>query len=440
MKYQRSMGVLAIACALSMQQAHAADALIEQAQKFMQAGDAKATYALLEPQESTRAGDVNFDLLFALAALEIGQNTRAIFALERILAQDPKNARARAEIGRAYLATGETESARNELQAVKNLGVPGDVEKSIDNLLVAVERLENEGKTKVAGYVEATFGYDTNVNAGPDKSAIAIPSFGGLALTLNNTSRATGDWFGSVGAGVNVRSPLNKQLAIVAGASGSQRLHQDRSDVDLLTADANLGLVYKEDKNVYSLSGQASSAHVENSRFREALGFTAQWQNNIDARNQVSAFVQYSDLTYTHQPARDANRWVWGGAYAHALRNGMLGYVSVYMLEESVHRDTTSRSLNLDGYGLRLGGQMRLGTDTTLFTNLGYEIRNHKAIDTTFLVEREDKQFNFGAGISHALNRTLKLVGQYSRTDQRSNTAFNQYERDTVSLTLRQEF
>src|SRR5687768_6269331 len=111
--------VCVVACTLLAFQAQAADAVMDQAYKHMQAGNAKAAYALLEPEETARAGDKDFDFLFALAALDVGQNTRAIFALERVLAADPNNARARAELGRAYLAVGEASAARVELNAVR---------------------------------------------------------------------------------------------------------------------------------------------------------------------------------------------------------------------------------------------------------------------------------------------------------------------------------
>lgn len=97
------------------QVAHA-DTLADQAQALLDQGKAKAAHNLLDPHESERAGDVNFDLSFGIAAVDDGQNTRGVFALERVLAVEPSNARAGTEIARAYRSQGEMDAVRQEFE------------------------------------------------------------------------------------------------------------------------------------------------------------------------------------------------------------------------------------------------------------------------------------------------------------------------------------
>jgi len=114
-KHQLSKIGMALFAALALQSASViADELTDKAKGLLAAGKGAEAYQLLEPAESARAGNVEFDFLLGLAALESGQNTRAVFALERVLAMDPNNVRARAEIARAYLALGETQTAAQE--------------------------------------------------------------------------------------------------------------------------------------------------------------------------------------------------------------------------------------------------------------------------------------------------------------------------------------
>lgn len=430
--------VVVLVWVLTAPRAQAADALMEQAYKYMQANNPKAAYALLEPEESARAGDKDFDFLFALAALDVGQNTRAIFALERVLVVEPNNARARAELGRAYLAVGEASAARTELQTVRELGVPDEVAKSIDNILDAVDRLEAETSTVVRGYIEGAFGYDTNVNASTAQGTVAIPALGGLPITLDPTSRAREDWFASIGGGINFRSPLNKEWAILGGAAGNQRLNMHWDDVNQLNTDFNLGVINNQGKNVFSLTAQASNLRLQSDRYRDVYGATGQWQYNLDARNQASAFVQYSDLAYTSQSIRDADRWVFGGGYAHALRDATLLFGSLYAVQED--NQSNFPELGFKGWGLRLGGQRNLSAATVIFANAGYEHRKHDAEDSTFLVIRKDNQTNLSLGLTYAIRRDLRVTTQYQYTKQDSNTAFNDYDRNIISATLRKDF
>lgn len=426
-----SCGVAAVATELPLQR---------QASQLLQADNGKAAYTLLEPQEPSFAGDIELDLLFAEAALAVGQNTRAVFALERILAQHPEHARARADIARAYLALGETANARNEFNAVKAQGVPESVARTIDHYLAAVDRLEADSRTNVRGYVEASLGYDSNVNVAPNKNEVAIPGFGGLPFTLDNKSRATADWFGSVGGGINLRMPLSRRWAVVGGLSGTQRWNQHRGEFDMLNGDASLGLLHSVDRDVYAFNLQGGSVAVDSARYRETTGFSAQWQRNLDARNQISLFLQYADMRYISQPIRNAERWVAGGGYGHALREGRIVYGSAYLLKEEPRAQGTASHLTLDGVGLRLGGQAAWDERTQLFANASLEWRWHKGIDAAFLLARDDQQSSIGVGATRELRRDLKLTGQYTWTDNRSNIELNQYRRDLVSVTLRQDF
>ena len=79
-----------------------ADALTDQAKRLLAQKQPKQAYDLLLPQEAARAGDPEFDYLLGVAALDSGDRERAVFALERVLAVQPNNHLARAEIARAY--------------------------------------------------------------------------------------------------------------------------------------------------------------------------------------------------------------------------------------------------------------------------------------------------------------------------------------------------
>jgi outer membrane protein len=172
-----------------------ADQLTDEALALLNGGQGRAAYALLEPSESERAGEVDYDFLLGLAALEVGENTRAVFALERVLALDPAHIRARAEIARAYLALGEVATARQEFENVRRQGVPADVSLTLERYIALANRLDSGDKASLNGYVEAQVGYDSNVNAGPNRSSITFPS--GFSIPLPAEVKANEDGFGA---------------------------------------------------------------------------------------------------------------------------------------------------------------------------------------------------------------------------------------------------
>src|SRR5262245_62336704 len=95
----------------------------------------------------------------------------AVFALERVLALQPENHLARAEIARAYLALGEREAARREFETVRSQPIPEAAKANIERFLAAIRGAET---TRVEGYIELSTGYDSNVNSATSNSQIAL--------------------------------------------------------------------------------------------------------------------------------------------------------------------------------------------------------------------------------------------------------------------------
>ena len=165
------LGALLLPCSSPLP---AADATLEQARQFIDNSDAKAAYGLLIPLQAARAGDPDYDLLLGVAANEAGRHSEAVFALERVLAVQPNNVRARAEIARAYFALGERPTARKEFETVRKQDVPPDVTATIQKYLDAMARAESTERFTITGYAEMGIGHDTNVNSATSGNQIAV--------------------------------------------------------------------------------------------------------------------------------------------------------------------------------------------------------------------------------------------------------------------------
>lgn len=418
-----------------------ADELTDRATRLLEQGKAAEAFPALAAVESERAGDPVFDLLLGVAAVNVGQNTRAVFALERVLTVQPDNARARAEIARAYLALGETKTAKQAFEAVQQQGVPENVSLTIDRFLDAVDRVDLVTRPTVRAYVEGSLGYDSNINAGPRRNSVelAVPGFGKLAFDLAKESKANESGFATLGGGLAYRHPVDASLAFVGGLSGALRDNFRHNRYDTLEADVYAGLILNQGKNVWSLNTQFNQFALESDRYRTAAGFSGQWQHNYDVHNQASAFVQYSNLRYQSQSVRNAQRWVLGAAFAHAYRSGAVSWLSVYGLDESP-RDGDFPWIGHDGFGLRLGGQVNLSARTVLFAHGVLERRRYDARDPAYDSVRKDTQYEFALGCNYTPVRNWKLTPKLTLTRNRSNTDLNDYHREVVSLTARYEF
>jgi tetratricopeptide (TPR) repeat protein len=414
------------------------DELTDRATRLLAQRQAKEAYQLLLPQETARAGDPEYDYLLGIAAIDAGAPERGVFALERVLALQPNNHVARAEIARAYLALGERDAARREFQTVREQQIPADAKASIDRFLAAITAADT---TRIDGFMELGTGYDSNVNAATGSSQVAVPALGGLIATLDPAATKRGDGFGAIAGGINVTHKMTDVWSVVGSAAGAARLHAEETRFDQITLDASVGARWARGKNAITVGGQLQSFELDYARFRETTGAVAQWQHSYDERRQASLFGQYSQLRYPAQSIRDADREVIGVAYGKAftVTYTPVVFTSVYLGRE---RELASGVPHLghDLWGMRVGGQLRLGSGWALLGSAAYEQRRYGGPEPLFLETRKDRQTDLSAGVSYLLRANTLLLGQLAYTDNRSTIAINKFDRTVASVSLRFNF
>lgn len=423
----------------------AADELLISAKQQLDRGNPQAAYNLLVPLQSERAGDPEYDFLLGSAALGIGKNTEAVFALERVLAVRPDATVARALIARAYFNLKETETAKREFENVRNQEVPEEVALTIDRFLDAIRRVEETRRVTIRGYVEFGGGYDSNVNSATADGQIAVPSLGGTILTLSGPGTEQSDGYLTFGGGVGIRAPVSPSFSVFGGVAYTNKTNINEDDFSTYAWDANAGVGYKRDRDTITLAAQANAFFVDDpslysNAYREALGATVQWQHDFNARNQFSAYAQYAQLTYPDQDVRDADRYVGGFGYAHAFgQNQLVAYLGLYGGAEQ-EKDDSFPQFGHDLYGARVGAQQFLNEKFSIFLSASLETRQYGGPDPSFLVDREDDQYSASAGVHLIPGKNLRLTLQAAYTDNSSNIPLYEFDRLLVSLVLRNDF
>lgn len=420
--------------------AHAeADVLVRESLTLVEQGKAQQAFDQLAAVEEKRAGDPDFDTVLGIAANDTGQFTRAVFALERVLTVQPGNSRARAELGRALFALGDNQAARQVLQETKRDAIPAEVAHKIDEFLQAIDRNEEAARSSIRGYVEAGIGTDSNINSGPSNANVAVPSLGGLVLTLGPTSVKLKDSFYSVGAGISGRFVIDPRLSLIASASGNYRFNNDYNDFDTNQFDVSAGASYKIDKDEFTAAAQVGTFAADNRGVRDQRGVVGEWTHRPDAASQWSTYLQLSTLRYPGQSLRDAERYVVGASYATAFRGGLLAFGGVYAGTEN-ERAANVPHLGHRLAGLRAGLQQSLNADVDVFANAGYEERRYGGADPLFLVTRRDRQTSLNLGLTWVPVVNWRVTPQLSLLKTNSNIAISDFSKHVFSVTVRRDF
>ena len=310
--------LLAFITAFSLPAFAAQDGVLAEANKLILKRDFNAAYKLLEPLEAERAGDVDYDYLFGIAGVESGNVSRGVFALERVLALDPSNKDARAEMAKAHFILGEIDASKAEFNNVLKQSPNAAIKKTIDKLLNAIDKIEGT-TTTFGAYVEGGLGYDSNVSSAPGLNAVSVPVFGGALLDLGGNGKEKSDTFNNLAGGISVRHPFGLQLSAFGSASVNSKNNMSEQ-FDTRTYDVNAGLQYKHDQSSYTIAFQNNHFYLDGDAFRRAYGATVQWLHNIDDRNQAGLFMQYSRLNYVDSSFRNADRTIFGVNVGHIFK------------------------------------------------------------------------------------------------------------------------
>jgi len=423
-----------------------ADQIEDEARKLMAAGNPSGALELLLKHEPERSGTPAFDFLLGLAAIDGGDPQRAVFALERVLALQPHNTLARAEIARAYYQLGERENAEREFRAVRDAtDVPAPARANIERFLSVLA----PSRTKLQAHLEASIGHDSNVNSASSLNEVAIPGFGG-PRPLDAASLRRSDAYGGLGAGVSFSHDVTEEVAVIGSLTGAGKFNRHEQAFDTANIDGLLGLRQTIGPDAFTIAAQGQTFRLDDARFRDSGGFLVQWQRTLDRVSQVSLFYQQAHLHYPSQPFRDANRSIAGLAYGRAVPawSSLVVFTSVYGGHEEARNRGGGDDPNDTGYpqlghrpvGLRIGGEISAGALGRAFVVTSFERRRYDAPDPIFAVTRVDRQSDIRAGLRYPLAPRWTLTPEFAQTRNRSSIDLNAYTRTLWTLTIRHEF
>lgn len=413
------------------------------AEEMMRNGKPADAYALLEPLEFERSGEVRFDYLLGIAALDSGKPDKATLAFERVLAVDPNFAGARLDMARAYYQLGDLPRAKTEFETVLKLDPPEAVRATIQKYLDAIAMQEASRKTSFTAYVEGTLGNDSNVNNSTGQSQISIPFFNNAVFTLNPTNVKTADNYVGIAAGAEVNHSISSSFGIYAGADLRDRSNFSKTAFSSLSVDGRAGIVLGSETDMFRFGVLGGQYTLASSRNRDTIGLNADWRHTFSQSNQLSVFGQYNQYRFVDAAMKvnDFDQQTVGAGWLHVLADGKSAlYGSLYYGTESDVAAGGRADGNKRFSGLRVGGQSAFNERMELFASAGWQGGDYSVVNAVFLRQRSDRQYDLTLGANWHWDKlwTMRPQATYSRND--SNIVIYGYDRTDISLTIRRDF
>jgi len=421
---------------------------LRDADALIKGGKPADAYILLEPLEFERSGEVRFDYLLGVAALDSGKPDKATLAFERVLAVNPNYAGARLDMARAYYQLGDLLRASAEFEMVLKQDPPAAARATIRKYLDTIAALDPAKQTRISSYVEGTVGRDNNVNNSTDQSQVSI---GGFVATLNPTNLKTADNYYGVAAGTGVIHSLDNNWGLYAGAELHQRGYNTQTSFDSVGLSGRAGVMFGTQANRVRAGMLAGAYTLDNSRNRNTAGLDAEWTHMLSPSNQLNLFGQYVQYRFAQMvmQVNDFNQQAIGAGWLHFLADGKstLSGALYYGTEQDISTIITPATPNggrIDGAmrfnGLRAGGQTDVFEKITLFAAAGAQVGDYSKVNPYFLSQRADKLYQLTLGSNWHLYKYWTVRPQLDYARNNSNIVIYSYTRTDVSLALRRDF
>jgi hypothetical protein len=425
------------ACALAAPARAEVDETVKQALALHGAGKAEEAYRLLQPQAEKRAGDPDFDYALGLAAADSGHRGEALLALQRVLALQPNNAAARAEIARVYAMSGDVDTARAQFDTVlQDPSLPDPVRQRFTRMVRDYDKQIAGGGSDLSGFLDASAGYDSNINSATDLTQITIPLFAVFGPgALGPGSRASEDGYYEISGGLSAVTAVGRQDRLFASALGSWHDNFESGGFDQGSVTGTAGFAHSfANRDTLSLSGQVQQFWLGTDSYRQAFGAIGQYTHLLDGGRALSVSAQYFRLNFDRQPLLDAHRV--GAAITYAERTFVASLSGGH--EETVRQAGDAQS---NSYAdASIGIEQPLGRRLAFVGGVALNARRYDDIDVLFLRKRHDERIDASAGLKLLVADNVYIRPRVTYTRNFSNIALYDYDRLTASVGVRFEF
>ena len=391
-------------------------------------------------------GDVHFDFLYGVAAINVGRIPEGLLALERHLGAVPANDRARLELARGYFLIGEYTRARSEFEFVLRYNPPAGVRSNINGFLQAMQARESSDRRASARlYVEAGGGFDNNVNGGTYRDTYQL---GQQIFSPETASRAARDGFAHVAAGGQHLMRVSARLSIFAGGDFDVRSHAQERAYDISSGSVYAGFSQLSGLALWRATLSSGQLVVGNNRYRGTNQITTEANLSLAQDQTLMFFGQYGQ--FKHAAAidrdRDGRMTTLGTMFTYNLSNvtgaPTLGVRASFTREDN---QALRKDFSKQGPQLRVFASVSPLDRMRVSAGLVGSTQTYRAPDVLYPVgdpnaTREDRAVSADLVANFAVDAQWSIRGEASWSVSDSNQDLYDSGRKAVSIKLRYQF
>lgn len=308
--------------------------MMKDAQALVKVGKYAEAYALMEPYEFEKSGDITYDYLLGVSAVNAGKPDRATLALERVETVSPQYGDVRLWLGIAYFQSGDSARSKKSFEGLlAQPALSAQSKGTADQYLAAIKQQDDtkalaEKKAKqpyLVGMAEFGIGGDSNITSGPKNYVDAYTTSFSVApsppLPPSNVSARFAQMNGNIEGRVPFSSAGTYAFALF---DSTNRVYAKQSMMNSHANTVKGGVNIQSGVNTYRFD--VSKRDYRQLGTSASLGYTANSTQNavsgdarfgLTERDYLGVSLQYNMPRYPTTDTQDTNQIVLGTNYTH---------------------------------------------------------------------------------------------------------------------------
>ena len=436
------------------------DELLRKADELMRNGKPAEVYALLEPAEEEYSGEVGFDYLLGIGALDSGKPDRATIAFERILVVDPNFAGARLDLARAYFMMGSDDLAEKEFETVLTQSPPPQLVEIIQRFLTGIKERRQAKIQQSTYYLETSAGYDDNITAATlDFTSGVCSAYGACTYSATGASIRYMGMYESLAGGFDITRKVNEEngVSVFAGMDIKKRVYNTVSLNNNSNVDLRAGIAMAKEADSYRMTASygrylANGFEFDSNNNRDTAGLGMEWKHSFSERRQMTWTLQYSQPRYDAESAKtqDTNQVALSVSLLNIFDGAMTPLIFANLsrsTDRAVRTKSDGSDMSRTGSNLMMHSQFTPWANTDLFFSAGLSFRqddtpNARSTTTATGIDFYAHDFtqNATVGVSMRPWQKWSLKCALAWTRNISNLDLYKYQKLDGSISLRRDF
>jgi hypothetical protein len=398
----------------------------------------EAAWNTAKSLEDEHLGDPSFDFLYGVAALANNQAEYAVFAFERVTANQPNWLDAHYLLAKSNYKIANYQAAITTSQhVVDSASASKKLKQSASELIDLSQTQLDKQSLYVSQRLSLSVGNDSNINSGTIEDNIFLPSLG-QSIPLTDESKENSDNYAALSYQASGSKTLSQVSKVLFSGQGTVHKFKDETNYNRMFADIAVKYQHSFDFGRVAIGGKFTPLWLDDDFYRTRTALTAGLEKQLAQKWTLTTGLEVGQTRNKLNKGLNTDH-IAANVYAHYFSGNVKHSFGVnYTDEESEVAEQNHISNKLTS--ISYSNLWLINNNWLARGMIAFQQKEYQGLQRFFLETRDDDMWLGLVSIQYSHSKTWSYSLNINAQDKESNTPLFSYQRSDISLTANMNF